>query len=235
MRFDTVKISAYLVYMIQGQRPRLEVLVDGGDILHVRVSDGSEIMIYLIESDITDYEIKNIVNENSARRVYSLFILWCDLLLPRDGMYYIPDDWMRILLAMHSDKIYAFDAYDAEAFIFPIFFDGTGTARDIRHGGAIDVQYLNVKRIKTPFSPDEWYVANFDIAAAPSTPLAPYFDLLGINPTTDRALIKRAYRSAARRFHPDLNDTDEAHLRMQQINDAYARILRVLEDEEKPI
>ncbi len=232
MRFDTIRISAYLVYMLQGQRPRLEVIVDGGDILHVRMSDGSEIMIYLIESDITDYQIKNIVNENSARRIYSLFILWCDLLLPRDGMYYIPHDWMSLLLTMHDDKIYAFDAFAADVFIFPIFFDGVGVARDIRHGGLIDAQFLNVKRIKTPFSPDDWYVANFDIAAAPSNPLSPYFDVLGINPTTDRELIKRAYRFAARKYHPDVNATEESTHKMQQINEAYTRILHVLDQHE---
>ncbi|MDX2162148.1 MAG: J domain-containing protein [bacterium] len=233
MRFDTIKISAFLVYMIQGQRPRMQVVDDGGDILHVRLQNGDDILIYLIENTITAYEIANILNENSARKVHSLFILWSDLLLPGHGAYYIPDDWMSVLLALHQDKIYAFDAFGPEVFIFPIFFEGVGVARDIRHGGTIDAGHLNAKRVKTPYAPDFWYVANFEVPAVAANPLQVYYDVLGIHPSTDRDLIKRAYRHLARRYHPDVNDTAEATQKMQQLNDAYARILRHLDEYQK--
>ncbi|MFN8528316.1 MAG: J domain-containing protein [Anaerolineae bacterium] len=244
MRFDTIKISAYLVYLIQGQHPRMQVIDDGGDILHIKLNDSAatsaaaDIFIYLIESDIAAYEIKNIVTENSARGVHSLFILWCDLLLPRDGMYYIPDEWMSVLLALHQDKIYAFDAFSPnDLFIFPIYFEGQGVARDIRHGQAIDPQQLNAKRIKTSYAPNDfWYVANFDVAPLAGHPMQVYFDLLGINPSTDRGLIKRAYRHLARKHHPDVSSGaggDHSTRTMQQINDAYARILRHLDEQQQ--
>ncbi len=238
MRFDTVKISAYLVYLIQGQRPKMHVVDDGGDIIHVRLQTGEDIMIYLIENEITDYEIKNIVNANSANRVHSLFILWCDLLLPRHGMYYIPDEWMAVLLALHGDKIYAFDAFGPDVFVFPIHFEGTGIARDIKHGGMIDPSLLSAKRVKTPFANDHvsgvWLSADFEVSVYSTNPMQRYFDILGINPNTDRELIKRAYRHLARKYHPDVNDTPEATIKMQQINEAYTRILAHLEIEDAP-
>lgn len=236
MRFDTIKISAYLVYLIQAKRPQMEVIDDGGDIVHVRLASGDEVMIYFIESDISDYELLNIINANSTNQIHSLFILWRDLLLPQDGMYYIPDDWMAVLLTLHSDKIYAFDAYGADVFIFPIHFEGTGFARDIRHGDAIELNTLTTKRVKTRYADHNWYVANFEISQ-PTNVLQVYFEMLGINPSTDRQLIKRAYRYMARKLHPDMNDHDAATLsekaeitrKMQQLNEAYQKILAHLD------
>lgn len=235
MRFDTIKISAYLVYLIQAQRPQMEVIDDGGDIVHIRLASDDEVMVYFIESEISDYELLNIINANSAKQIHSLFILWCDLLLPRDGMYYIPDEWMAVLLALHSDKIYAFDAYGADVFIFPIHFEGAAGARDIRYGEAIEPQTLTAKRVKTRYADQYWYVANFEISQ-PTNILQVYFELLGINPSTDRQLIKRAYRHMARKLHPDMNDhaatvSEKAEItrKMQQLNEAYQKILAHLD------
>lgn len=233
MRFDTIKISAFLVYMIQGNRPHMQVIDDGGDIIHVRMATGDEVMIYLIENDIADYEILNILNANSARGMHSLFILWCDLLLPSDGMYYIPDDWMAVLLAAHQDKIYAFDAFGPDVFIFPIYFEGGGVARDIRHGDAIEARLLNTKRVKARTPGTFWYIANFDVPHTHLNPLQAYWDILGINASTDRELIKRAYRAMARKHHPDTSADDDATRKMQQLNEAYTKILAHLDEQSK--
>lgn len=233
MRFDTVKISAYLVYLIQGQRPRMQVIDDGGDIIHVRLASGESIMLYLIENDITDYEIKNIINANSAKHIHSLFVLWCDLLLPRHGMYYLPDPFMATLLALHGDKIYAYDAYGMDVFVFPIHFEGTGVARDIRYGAAVDASLLSAKRVKTAYAPGLWYSADFEVSAYSANPMQRYFDILGINLSTDRALIKRTYRHLARTAHPDMHIEDAdmrvSTIKMQQINEAYTKILAHLD------
>ncbi len=48
-------------------------------------------------------------------------------MLPVHGTRYQPDDWMALLLALHGDKIYAYDAYFGDDFyIFPVYFEGTG-------------------------------------------------------------------------------------------------------------
>ena len=57
-----------------------------------------------------------------------------------------------------------------------------------------------------------------------------YWSLLGINPGSDQAELKRAFRREARKWHPDLNiDNSEAEERFKLINEAYA----VLSDPRK--
>ena len=58
--------------------------------------------------------------------------------------------------------------------------------------------------------------------------------MLGLGPQARRQEIRSAYRREARRWHPDraLNPGEEAEYRqrMQQINLAYQRILKFIED-----
>ncbi len=58
--------------------------------------------------------------------------------------------------------------------------------------------------------------------------------LLGLGPQASRPEIRSAYRQEARRWHPDLalNPSEEAEYRqrMQQVNLAYQRLLKFMED-----
>src|ERR1700730_10867444 len=57
-----------------------------------------------------------------------------------------------------------------------------------------------------------------------------YYKVLGIDKNATQEEIKKAYRSLARKHHPDLNPNDkEAHKKFQQINEAN----EVLSDPEK--
>ncbi|UKN01458.1 DnaJ domain-containing protein [Paracrocinitomix mangrovi] len=48
-----------------------------------------------------------------------------------------------------------------------------------------------------------------------------YFRVLGINPTNDQGAIKRAYRKQALKYHPDRNDSADAHYQFIKITEAY--------------
>jgi hypothetical protein len=48
-----------------------------------------------------------------------------------------------------------------------------------------------------------------------------YFNVLGIAPTTDKAKIKKAYRKLAFKYHPDVNPSQEAHIKFIEITEAY--------------
>ena len=66
-----------------------------------------------------------------------------------------------------------------------------------------------------------------------------YFKVLGIEPTTNRAVIKKAYRKLALKYHPDRNKSADAHLKFIQITEAYEvitgqRILRKKRVQPKP-
>ena len=48
-----------------------------------------------------------------------------------------------------------------------------------------------------------------------------YYKVLGINPTDDEQIIKKAYRRKAFRFHPDRNPSPVAHQKFLEITEAY--------------
>ncbi len=154
-------------------------------------------------------------------------------------MRYQPDDWMAALLALHGGKIYAYDAYfGADLYIFPVYFEGADRA--IRYGGAVEATQLVGAMIDVAYPPlaGAWRVANFEsestephqpISSGTNPALRLYYQRLGIAETAERDLIKQAYRRLARKVHPDLTTDPRATERMQQINEAYQRILEDLD------
>ena len=57
-----------------------------------------------------------------------------------------------------------------------------------------------------------------------------YYEVLGVDRSADEGAIKRAYRSLAKKYHPDVNPGDkEAEQKFKEVNEAYA----VLSDAEK--
>lgn len=242
MRFDTHRVSAFLVESLQRARPAVEVIVDDGDIIHARTRHGDLAAIYLIETAISAAEIRYHVQVNSAAHIHTLFVLWGDLLIPGDGARYQPHDWMHALLALHGDKIYAFDPYLGDDLVFPAHFErepGSYTRR-IRHGAPIHAARLSCSLVATDLAglAGTWRVADFEprtgtTASAARDPLHAHFALLGIErrPSAQetRAAAKHAYRRLARQHHPDISDHPAAAERMRQLNEAYSAILDMLD------
>ena len=57
-----------------------------------------------------------------------------------------------------------------------------------------------------------------------------YYEVLGLDKSADEASIKKAYRSLAKKYHPDMNPGDkEAEAKFKEVNEAYD----VLSDAEK--
>ena len=57
-----------------------------------------------------------------------------------------------------------------------------------------------------------------------------YYEVLGLSKGAGDAEIKKAYRSLAKKYHPDMNpDNKEAEAKFKEINEAYA----VLSDADK--
>ena len=56
-----------------------------------------------------------------------------------------------------------------------------------------------------------------------------YYEVLGVSKTATDAEIKKAFRQAAKKYHPDVNKTPEASAKFKDINEAF----EVLGDKDK--
>ncbi len=56
-----------------------------------------------------------------------------------------------------------------------------------------------------------------------------YYEILGVSETADASTIKKAYRSLAKKYHPDIYDGDDRETKFKEITKAY----EVLSNEEK--
>jgi hypothetical protein len=248
VRLDTYKASAFLVWQLKLSGTTIHE--DGGDIIHVGLPTGEEISIHLIESSIQGYEIKGTVAYNHANNVHTLFLLWCDMLLPPEGDVIEVQDWEWPLLALYGDRIWAYDVLGGEIFIFPVFYDRIGPYRQIRYGRTVSARHLMAGMVDAtlPFIKGRWRVASFGERTqhahhkthypgdgevpitAKNDPLAVYYAILNIPRDAEPEDVKTAYRSMARRFHPDLNRDANATQHMQSINEAYRKIMDDFED-----
>jgi hypothetical protein len=249
VRLDTYKASAFLVWQLR--HAGIRVLEDGGDIIHAKLPTGETISIHLIESSIPLYEIRSTLLGNEANGMHTLFILWCDMLLPPEDEVIEPHDWEQALLALYGESIFAYEIYGAELFIFPVHFDRYGQHRVTRYGETLNIHNLTGSIRETAFPPlkGQWRVAGFgqrphhthrktssdrEHYAPPAPPTdrlsASYF-LLGLQPDCEPEVIKTAYRRMARKLHPDLNKAPDATARMQALNEAYRILMAQFDDE----
>lgn len=237
MRFDTLNASNHLVWRLQ-YADNVQQLQDDGDLISVWLTTGEAVLIYIVERPISTAEILYHYETNTARGQYSLFFFQVALMLPEHGDTYLPDDWMAALLSIQHDKIYAYEGAGKYSFLFPVYFQqGQGAHRTIRYGNIINFAGLHCETVVSehPHFKGTWRVASFEDSARQArsktggssdrTPLQFYYEILGLNADAPLAAVKQAFRALARQYHPDLNHSREAHLKMKQLNDAYQRIL----------
>lgn len=242
MRFETLKASMYLVWKLKFAG--VTVKQDGGDIILVELSTGETASIHLIESPIEAYEIRSILNDNDRKGYYTLFVLWCDLLLPPEGHVVETYDWERMLLTLYDSRIYAYEIIGTEVFIFAVYFEPEGAYYHIRYGTTLHMGDLGGVVVSgSPYLSGMWRVVRFAAntqhtsqqagsryaSAAPGS-LQFYYDLLELAADADADTVKVAYRRLARLYHPDINPSADATAKMQAINEAYELIMKQFEN-----
>jgi len=211
-------------------------ILDVGSLL-VNISHSSfheDIVIYLLAGELSTGFIKKTLNANTRADLHTLYILSFDL-ITEDGKTPIMSDGLRLLLQAYDGKVYAYTTVGDAVVIFPVFVEQSRIIRNppVRLAdlsgdfAAIESDYIiGVRNVAGFNAPREQKVY---VERPIENPLQMFYDLLGV--ATDASLddIKRAYRRKARKHHPDTDKTPGATERMQQINDAYARILEMRE------
>lgn len=243
MRYETIYASQFLVNRLEYARV-VEDIRDDGDIIQLDLNTGQKVMLLLIERVATVGDVRHYYAENTAKGIHTLMLMWVDVFLPLDGDDYVPDDWMQILLSLHGGKIYGYEVAGRDAFFFPVYMQGRNLKRKVHYGTIVNYAAIAGKTVNTlnPYMPGKWHVADFEnteqgyrqySASDKGTladPLLVHFDVLGLARNADIEAVKRAYRTLARLYHPDLNDGDDSDERMKRINFAYTKIMKELED-----
>lgn len=237
IRFETYYAGSFLVEKLQRSGVMKRMEHDGGDIILFELSNGTRISIHLIESALPLYEIRKTLVENAEKQIFTMFVLWADMMLPAHNQHYLPDDWMQALYTLNGGHIYGYDYFNSEVFVFPVYFRGTSGPRYIEYGTTVHPGTITGKVLETrlPGFVDKWHVAYFENSSSSTvstqlTELTPYFTLLGVTVDDDLDTIKKAYRLLARRYHPDANSSHDATKKMQAINEAYQHIYAALSD-----
>jgi hypothetical protein len=234
VRFDTYNASAHLVRQLE-LSGRITVVHDGGDNLLVQLDTEELISIYLIETVMPPYEIRQTLAENNAANIHTLFVLWGEMFLPENGEVFVPDEWLTVLAALYGGRIYAFGVYGKDIHIFPVYFDRRGHEYVIHYGKDVNLAQLACGTSSAgtaligEFSsqPRQQKSTRQPISRTP-------WDILGVaREETDREAIKRVYRQLAMKLHPDKNHSHNATEQMQTLNEAYNAVLRSLDAAEK--
>jgi hypothetical protein len=241
-RYETAYVSGYMVDMLGYSGMLGRMRHNGGDIIWFETPRGEQISMHFIESALPLYEIRNTLVDNAKKDIYTLFLLWCDMMLPHDGQTYTSPDWTEALYTLYNGCIYGYEFMEKESFVFPVYFRGNTPVRRIEYGTTVRFRQLTCRTVRTslPGLNDVWRVADFGgargtahdpkVQASTSATLNEYYLLLGVTAEDDRDTVKLAYRHLARRFHPDINPSPEAHEHMQRINLAYQTIIATFGD-----
>lgn len=244
MRSDTHNVRLYLLEHLMHVPQVADLTHDGSDFVMAELQTGEKIILYLVESYMPLNEVRQILTRHTQMGWYTLLIFWSDMLLPRDGERFRAQDWMAALLPIYGNQLYAYDFFGKHIDIFPIHFEAQAGSRDylIRHGTTVNFNALRFDEIHAANTLLDgiWRIGTFERvqarteqqANAPiigSTSMQVYYTLLGLPINADGEAVRAAYRQLARQFHPDINPAPDALAKMQQINEAYAVIMRYLE------
>ncbi|MBI5671322.1 MAG: J domain-containing protein [Chloroflexi bacterium] len=217
----------------------IRVLDEGALIVTVaQPSFHEEIAIYLLAGELSVGFIKKMLNANTQRDMHTLFIPALDRITD-DGETALMSDALRLLVHAYGGKVYAYRIDGTKVAIIPVFISKSGR---ISTGEPVNLaelsgdyatfnnKYLLGVRKVAGFAAQQYAHQTHQQQPEPRAynPLQPFYDLLGVPVSASTSDIKRAYRKKALRYHPDSNPAPDAHAKMQQINEAYERIMERL-------
>jgi len=215
---------------------------DGSDMVIASYKSGAKVLFYLIELPISTHELQKTFRENTQKNLHTIFLCWADMLLPRHGAWYIPDPWMKSLLALQTGCLYGYDSHNKGVSLFPVYFDPQTNRSEHYIRWGTQLRFSDI-RWETRHTNGQYLQGSYKTAyfkpvqntASRSTPLpeahhlTTEFRLLDLTSSATLIDVREAYRQKARLYHPDHNSAPEATEKMQAINAAYQNILKYFE------
>ncbi|MFP4321774.1 MAG: J domain-containing protein [Anaerolineales bacterium] len=258
MRLDSNYVRLHVVSEL-AQAPFATIRYDDFDVVVVDLPDAQAAAVCLMERAIPLQEIISIYRDHEKAGIHTVFLLWCEMLLPNPNTIFEVPDWLRALHALSGNCVYTYKTVGDEVDIFSVYFKplGYGPEHIVQYGPSIDVKDLGCAwvDISGETLSGRWPMVDFvagrgaqhiyrarmahetyqHVPPPPETPaeLLAHYMTLGLAPSTNWETIKQAYRRLARQYHPDLNPGHSATARMQAINAAYAMLLQYHESERK--
>lgn len=217
----------------------IRVLDEGAMIVTVAQPNFHEdIAIYLLAGELSVGFIKKMLNANTQRDMHTLFIPAFDR-ISEDGQTAYLHDALRLLLHAYGGKVYAYRIDGARVVVIPVFITKsghvtTGEPVNLAHlsgdYATFNNKYLLGVRKVAGFEEQHHTFHQHSETETPRAynPLQTFYDLLGLPASATANDVKRAYRKKALHYHPDSNPSPDANARMQQINEAYQRIMERL-------
>lgn len=235
-------VFRYLVDSLRGTRHVRSVRVLDEGVMLVEVAQTGfyeEIVVYVLAGEISTGFIKKTLNANTHADKHTLYILALEL-ITEDGLTARMSEAVRLLLHAYNSTVYVYRSRGHSVEVLGVHIDRAGRVRlgEPVNLGDLSGEYaelntryiLGVRKIagfnRRPFEAQEAEPAAEDEAH----PLQACYDLLEVSIRASLAEVKRAYRRKARQHHPDRDKSPGATERMQEINDAYARIVEALEE-----
>lgn len=229
-------VFRYLVEALRDVRHvrDVRVLDQGAMVLTVdQPTFEEDIGIYLLGGELSTGFVKRMLNANTQRDIYTLFIVSFNL-LSEDGKHAYMTDALRLLLQTYDGKVYAYQIVGQRVRILPVFIDADGA---MRLGETVNLAAISggYAEFNNKYLLGVRKIAGFEGQPMPAQPrrstdpMQAFFDLLGVPASASLTEVKRAYRKKARQYHPDTNKSPDATALMQELNEAYTRILERLD------
>ncbi|MCY3796277.1 MAG: J domain-containing protein [Chloroflexi bacterium] len=214
----------------------------------------SRLYVYLVEEPPKTRHIRAVLKQNTSASIGSLFLIDAAL-LPADGYRGRLPDWQDDLRVMNRGAIYAFSDAEKDLRLIQVNMDETARRGHFIVWHTIDFPFDTVSVRRRDFQTNirgSWHIG--DIASAkfkrriseerarqrfhyrtkqtqaladgPPEQISLAYLALEIEVGAGQEAVKEAFRSLARKYHPDVSehDKDEAEKRFKEVTSAYERI-----------
>ncbi|MFN8531453.1 MAG: J domain-containing protein [Anaerolineae bacterium] len=132
--------------------------------LRIDLSDGKSLAIYVINRAIRLPEIRQRLEENTQRKLYTLFVI-DGRMMPADNSELEPPHWMSALHALCNGRVYGYWCDGRSVQIRPIHMDWKwgSSERSVAYGPEIDVDKLRgeITNSASKFLTGNYAVADF--------------------------------------------------------------------------